>query len=147
MRKKRRMGFTPLEKVYRGRDKGSKQSRFSEDEKGSLTGFTLVEIMVVVGIIGLILSMAIPNFINARKKTRAKVCVNNLHQIHGAKQQWALDNDKAESEVPTSVHLSCYLEEWPSCPSDGTYEIKRIDTVPTCSIGTTPAETWAHHVF
>ena len=111
-------------------------------------GFTLVEIMVVVGIIGLILSMAIPNFINARKKTRAKVCVNNLHQIHGAKQQWALDTDAEESDTPTSTQLSCYLEEWPGCPAGGTYGVKRIDTVPTCSEGTASTLVeWDDHIF
>lgn len=113
-------------------------------------GFTLVEIMVVVGIIGLILSMAIPNFINARKKTRAKVCVNNLHQIHGAKQQWALDTDAAETATPTPTSvLSVYLEEWPvTCPAGGTYGVNAIGAVPTCDVGTAnSAVTWDDHVF
>ena len=117
--------------------------------KKEKSGFTLVEIMVVVGIIGLILSMAIPNFINARKKTRAKVCVNNLHQIHGAKQQWALDeNIGAADPAATSVDLSSYLEEWPSCPAGGNYTVNQIDVKPTCDVGTaTTTETWDDHVF
>jgi len=116
--------------------------------KKRISGFTLVEIMVVIGIIGLILSMAIPNFINARKKARAKVCVNNLHQIHGAKQQWALDTDAAESATPNSTNLSSYLEEWPSCPASGNYGINAVNAIPTCDIGTaTTAVTWDDHVF
>ena len=111
-------------------------------------GFTLVEIMVVVGIIGLILSMAIPNFINARKKTRAKVCINNLHQIHGAKQQWALDTEAAGTETPASTVLAAdYLESWPSCPAGGTYTMNNVSTVPTCDFDASADPAWGKHDF
>ncbi len=118
-------------------------------KKKNKAGFTLVEIMVVVGIIGIILSMAIPNFINSRRKARAQVCVNNLHQIHGAKQQWAMDNNQGETATPTSANLApTYLADYPTCPAAGTYGINNVGTVPTCSIGTgTGAETWDNHIF
>ena len=118
--------------------------------KRRMMGFTLVEIMVVVGIIGLILTMAIPNFINARRKARASVCVNNLHQIHGAKQQWALDTDAAEDATPaTTVLGSDYLEGWPLCPQSGTYSVNAVSSIPTCDVGTnnTADVTWDDHVF
>ena len=137
-----------------------KRMRFASGERKKLwtmdcglwtkRGFTLVEIMVVVGIIGLILSMAIPNFINARKKTRAKVCVNNLHQIHGAKQQWALDTDAGRTDTPTPTSvLSAYLEEWPvNCPAGGTYGVNNVSTVPTCDVGTADTVVeWDDHIF
>ena len=120
-------------------------------KKKKLSGFTLVEIMVVVGIIGLLLTMAIPNFINARRKARATVCVSNLHQIHAAKQQWALDNDAPSESEPTSDVLVDYLEgnRFPSCPAGGTYTPGIIDVVPICGIGTagTADIDWDDHIF
>jgi prepilin-type N-terminal cleavage/methylation domain-containing protein len=57
-------------------------------------GFTLVEIMIVVLIIGILLAIAVPNFVRARESSRAKACVSNLKQIDAAKEQWAMDNNK-----------------------------------------------------
>ena len=53
-------------------------------------GFTLVEIMIVVAIIGLLATIAIPNFVRARLKAQQSACINNLRQLDGAKQTWAL---------------------------------------------------------
>src|SRR6187431_1313600 len=59
------------------------------------SGFTLVEIMIVVAIIGLLAAIAIPNFIKARTTSQQNACINNLRHIDGAIQQWALENKKA----------------------------------------------------
>src|SRR5882672_9851590 len=86
-------------------------------------GFTLVEIMIVVAIIGLLATIAIPNFVRARLKAQQNACINNLRQIDGAKQTWALENKAAQNVVPSVANIQPYLGRGtagtaPSCPAD-----------------------------
>jgi len=64
-------------------------------------GFTLVEIMIVVAIIGLLAAIAIPNFVKARENAQLNSILNNLRIIEGAKDQWALENKKGTGDTPT----------------------------------------------
>ena len=63
-------------------------------------------------------------------------CINNLRQIDGAKQQWALEKNKAVDAVPTVKDLLPYLKDgiFPACPDGGTYSINSVDALPTCSV-------------
>ena len=61
-------------------------------------GFTLVEIMIVVAIIGLLVAIAIPNFVKARENAQLNSILNNLRIIEGAKDQWALENKKGTGD-------------------------------------------------
>lgn len=62
-------------------------------------------------------------------------CINNLRQIDSAKQQWALENNKSDSAIPTAVELLPYLQNgFPTCPSGGRYSINAVGDFPTCSI-------------
>ncbi|HTL15648.1 MAG TPA: type II secretion system protein [Patescibacteria group bacterium] len=102
-------------------------------------GFTLVEIMIVVAIIGLLAAIAIPNFVRARSTSQKNACINNLRQIDGAKQQWALENKQVSTASPVSTDVQPYLGRgsagtWPSCPASGTYSVNAVNVAPACSL-------------
>lgn len=105
-------------------------------------GFTLIEIMIVVLIIGILLAIAIPNFVRAREVSRAKSCVSNLKQIQSAKEQWAMDTKADSAGVPGEADLyggDLYIKVEPLCPSSGTYTIGSVADDPTCDYAGTVA--------
>ena len=97
-------------------------------------GFTLVEIMIVVAIIGLLAAIAIPSFVRARQTSQRNACINNLRQLDGAEDQWAIDNGQQTGASCTSDNLTPYLKKYPICPATGTYTIGNVGTDPQCNI-------------
>jgi prepilin-type N-terminal cleavage/methylation domain-containing protein len=101
------------------------------------SGFTLVEIMIVVAIIGLLATIAIPNYAQSRGAAHRQVCISNLQQIEGAIQRWSLDMHKDEGQTVTYSDIRGYLKRSVVCPSGGTtfedsYTISVVDAPPVC---------------
>lgn len=106
-------------------------------QRTSSRGFTLIEIMIVVGIIGILSAIAIPSFYKARTRSQQNVCMANLKQIDGAAQQWALENRKTSSDTYTLANVSDFLKGSvvPTCPAGGTYSPgNTVGEAPTCTI-------------
>ena len=106
-------------------------------KKNRKSGFTLIEIMIVVLIIGLLAAIAIPSFARARARSRISVCVNNLRQIAAGIDQYAMENNLAETAAVALTDLvPDYIKATPTCPAGGTYTLTNIATAPTCSDNT-----------
>jgi prepilin-type N-terminal cleavage/methylation domain-containing protein len=109
-----------------------------------LAGFTLVEIMIVVAIIGLLAAIAIPNFVRSRATSQATACINNMREIDSAVQQIAMEkNLSAGNIISYPTDLTPYIKlnsagSIPGCPANGSYTVQPVGSSNsvTCSFGT-----------
>ncbi|HEY3863181.1 MAG TPA: hypothetical protein VGO59_14965 [Verrucomicrobiae bacterium] len=105
---------------------------------GGSQGVQMLVLPAVAGV-GIMAAVAIPNFVKARATSQQNVCINNLRMIDAAKQQWALEKHKQQSDTPTMEDLLPYLghgdnAKAPVCPAGGVYTTGSVGEKPTCSI-------------
>jgi len=101
---------------------------------GLITGYLSI---ALIPLIALMAAIAVPNFIKARTTAQTNFCINNLRQIDGAKQEWALENKKQETDTPTPEQLEPFLRAKFGtfvCPAGGAYSINPVGEKPACSV-------------
>ena len=109
------------------------------ERSGYRTGFTIIEIMIIVAIIGIIMAIAGPAYIRAREVSRARACQANLQKVFGAKEIWATENGKTNGDVVEWDQLvvegstEMYLRRVPTCPGGGTYTLTAVGEDDICS--------------
>lgn len=110
-------------------------------------GFTLVEIMIVVAVIGLIASIALLNFIRARQTAQGTLCSQYLERLDGAKAQAAFEHNLGDNDTPTDAQLADFLNKpigfvingsTDLCPGGGAYAVNIMANPPSCSLAGGP---------
>jgi prepilin-type N-terminal cleavage/methylation domain-containing protein len=106
-------------------------------------GFTLIEIMIVVAIIGMLMGVAMVNINKSRVVAQKQTCIISLKAIDGAKEQWATEFKKANGDAVDEAGVISYLNKnlRPECPAGGTYTFNAVGQSPTCSLGPTAGHT------
>jgi prepilin-type N-terminal cleavage/methylation domain-containing protein len=101
--------------------------------------FTLVEIMIVILIIGLLLAIAVPQFMTARENAQEKACWQNQQKLEAAKHMWLMDYGFASSSTPTMADLVPeYIKKQPECPTNDVYVLGNGLAPVTCPRHTGP---------
>ncbi len=108
-----------------------------KNRKCGKDGFTLVEIMIVVAIIGLLASIAVTNYRKVMEQAKTTACINNLAKIDGAIRAWSLELRKDDQQPVTYNDIRSYLKGSVVCPSGGTcfddsYTLTTVDAAPVC---------------
>ena len=102
---------------------------------GLITGYLTIGLAVFF--IPMMAAIAIPNFVKARDTAQKNQCINNLRQIDGAIQQWALDTKQGDTATVTAADVLPYLKNAVVCPSGGktfadSYTLSTVQARPTC---------------
>jgi type IV pilus assembly protein PilA len=99
-------------------------------------GFTLIEIMIVVMIIGLLAMIAIPAVGNSMATARFNAIINNLRVIQNQKALWAAENKKGDNDTPSEADLAPYFNtgKFPTSVMGETYNVNPVGQNPTATL-------------
>jgi type IV pilus assembly protein PilA len=103
-------------------------------------GFTLVEIMIVVVIIGLLAAMAIPAFQKVRTASQDKAVLNNARQLGGAADQYFLEHGTSSVLITSLVGAGAYVKSL-STVANETYPLSFTQSTPITISGIANART------
>lgn len=99
-------------------------------------GLTLIETLIVIGIIGVVIAIVLPALARSRAATQRKTCILNLREIDAAKEQFAIEKRKLQGATVRTSDVTPYIRgsTMPICKAGGTYSIQRIGRDPRCSL-------------
>ena len=102
--------------------------------------FTLVEIMIVVLIIGILIAIAVPQWVRARTNSQQKACISNLKAIDHSKEEYAMEQNLNTGDAVDANAAWTTFEKgpFPSCPGGGTYAAGNVGVTPTCTLSGAP---------
>ena len=101
------------------------------------TGFTLVEIMIVVAIIALLAAIAVPGFLRARKRSQATRILNDLRMIDSAVDQYAIETNRKTGDTVAIKDWTSYLKSGTTLYNTANdllgnpYSAQVVDTLPS----------------
>ena len=105
------------------------------------TGFTVIELMLCVLIIGFLLAIAVPGYMKSRENSQKNICIANIREIDEALDTWVADNGIQPGTVPSEEQQNCIYTEYikgprPKCPSGGQYTVHSVGSIEqvTCSL-------------
>lgn len=102
---------------------------------GNKSGFSLLEIMIVVTIIGFLAGLSIPGIMRARESAQKTRCIDNLRVMSAAKDQWAVENYANNGDPCSESDITPFFKRgFPTCPAGGEYTVDNVGIDPSCNI-------------
>jgi competence protein ComGC len=101
-----------------------------------MAAFTMTELLIIVGILGLLAAIVVPAFFKARSSAQRAACIGNLRQLEDAKQCYAMEKRLREGAKIQKKQITPYLHnlQMPTCPAGGKYVVQRLGRDPHCNL-------------